>query len=157
VTVCVKGRKCALSNIREEEANLTPEGEFVLQVWQDLPAHYTHIELDEFVIMPNHVHWIIWITEDDHPTVGAGLKPAPTKEVNRHGLPEIVRDFRTFSARRINEHRQTTGTPFWQRGYHDHVIRDEADLHQHRHYIRQNPLKWHLDEYYRLETTYKVP
>jgi len=149
VTVCVKGRKCVLSTIHNEETELTSEGEIVMQVWQDLPVHYLHIELDEFVIMPNHVHEIIWITEDEPPTVGAGLKPAPTKDTKRHGLSEIVRSFKTFSARRINEHRQTTGTPFWQRGCHDHIIRDDRDLHQHRQYIRQNPLKWHLDEYYR--------
>jgi hypothetical protein len=76
--------------------------------------------------------------------VGAGLRPAPTI-VNRYGLPEIIRAFKAFSSRRINELRGTPGIPIWQRNYYEHVIRDEEDLNQIREYIINNPLKWDLD------------
>ena len=76
--------------------------------------------------------------------VGAGFKPAPTP-TKRHGLPEIVRGFKTFSARRINESRRTPGEPVWQRNYYDRIIRDD-ELNRIREYIIDNPLKWDLDK-----------
>jgi REP element-mobilizing transposase RayT len=72
----------------------------------------------------------------------AGLKPAPTK---RHGLPEIVRAFKTFSARRINEMRATPGVRLWQRNYYEHVIRDDAEWNLVREYIVYNPSRWDED------------
>jgi putative transposase len=97
------------------------------------------VELDKFVIMPNHIHGII-ILQD---AVGEGLKPSPTPK--RHGLTEIVRGFKTFSAKSINQHRNTPGIHVWQRNYHEHVIRDEADLCKIREYINNNPLQWDMD------------
>lgn len=72
-----------------------------------------------------------------HP-VRAGLKPAPT-------LPEIVRAFKTFSARRINESRATPGTMVWQRNYYEHVVRGENESNRIREYIANNPLQWEMD------------
>ncbi len=74
----------------------------------------------------------------------AGLKPAPTEK--RHGLPEIIRGFKTFSGRCINELRQKTGCPVWQRNYYERVIRDENELGRAREYIANNPLKWETDK-----------
>ncbi len=100
---------------------LNEYGRIVLSCWNDLPNHYSHVRLDAFQIMPNHTHGIIFI-------VGAGLKPAPTS-TKRHGLPEIVRAFKTFSARGINESRRTPGVSIWQRNYYDRIIRDDDELH----------------------------
>jgi putative transposase len=94
VTVCAHNRACVFGEIVNGEMRLNDAGRMVHAVWEDLPHHYAGIELDAFVVMPNHVHGIIFI-------VGAGFKPAPTK----YGLPEIVRGFKTFSSRRINESR----------------------------------------------------
>jgi REP element-mobilizing transposase RayT len=110
--------------------------------WEDLVNHYSYLELDAFVVMPNHVHATIMITEN--PNVGAGFKPAlPPK---RHALPEIVRAFKTFSARQINEIRRTPGQSVWQRNYYEHVIRNEIDLEEIREYTQNNPSKWLEDE-----------
>jgi REP element-mobilizing transposase RayT len=149
VTICVQDRRSVLGRVVGEDIELRQEGKIVERVWRELPQHYGHVELDQFVVMPNHVHGIVWITDDEPTHVGAGLKPAPTKNAKRHGLPEIIRGFKTFSARRINQLRETTGKAFWQRGYYEHVIRDEDDLYRHRKYIQDNPLKWAADEYYR--------
>jgi REP element-mobilizing transposase RayT len=116
----------------------------VQQTWHDLPNHISNIVLDEFIIMPNHVHGIIRISDHDINRAGledrAGLEPAPTV-----GLPEIVRQLKTFSARRINIRRNTPGQPVWQRNYYDHVIRDEKSLYFIRKYIRENPVNWSDD------------
>lgn len=75
----------------------------------------------------------------DYTMVGAYFVTVP------HPLSEIVRAFKTFSARRINAQRETPGTPAWQRNYYEHVIRDEVALSQIRNYIVHNPAKWDDD------------
>ena len=146
VTICTRNRECLFGDIVDGEMRLNELGIIVQRTWLDLPNHVGGIVLDAFVIMPNHVHGIITITDRGGNTVGAGSEPAPTTRVpNRHGLPEIVRQFKTFSSRRINARRQTPGLPVWQRNYYEHVIRDERSLERIREYIANNPLQWELD------------
>ncbi|UCE65480.1 MAG: transposase [Candidatus Zixiibacteriota bacterium] len=128
VTICTKNRELS---IKTDEIRL-----IIRQVWDNLPDHYDNIILDEFVVMPNHVHGIIIIQDD---AVGADLRSA-------RSLSEIIRAFKSFSTREINKYLKTSGQSFWQRNYYDHVIRDEKDLYSKRKYIRENPLKWELDE-----------
>jgi putative transposase len=87
--------------------------------------------------MPNHIHGIILIND-----VWAGLKPAHTK---RYPLSEIVRAFKTFSARRINTARNAIGVPVWQRNYYEHIIRDNEELNIIREYINNNVINWNSD------------
>lgn len=159
VTICTYQRIHLFGEVVDGEMRLNAFGEIVRQAWFDLPNHYGHVELDAFVVMPNHIHGIIILTADTvgaglkpaptpTPTVGAGLRPAPTPApTKRHPLSEIVRALKTFSARRINALRGTTGTPVWQRNYWEHVIRTERALDAIRRYIIHNPARWHLDRY----------
>jgi putative transposase len=119
---------------------LSSYGQIAHAVWADLPQHYPHITLDSFVVMPNHLHGVIFFAGDA--AVGAGLKPARPAPPMRHGLPELIRAFKTFSARRINEARGTPGTSIWQRNYYEHVIRNERSLDAIREYILTNPQRW---------------
>ncbi|HOK59079.1 MAG TPA: hypothetical protein PKZ07_19890 [Sedimentisphaerales bacterium] len=142
VTICMYDRACLFGAVVDGDMRLNDAGRVVYDVWNDLPNHYGYVELDAFVVMPNHVHGIIVI-------VGAGLKPAPTESKpapTRHGLPEIIRGFKTFSSRRINELRGTPGMPVWQRNYYEHIIRNEESLHRIRSYIANNPIRWYLDQ-----------
>jgi REP element-mobilizing transposase RayT len=75
-------------------------------------------------------------------------QPAPTTSIKQHALPEIVRQFKTFSARRINEQRGTRGAPIWQRNYWEHIIRDEKSYHDIATYIVNNPANWEMDKLY---------
>jgi putative transposase len=152
VTICVREQTCALGDVVNGEMVLSDAGHVVRVCWDDLPNHYPHVQLDAFIIMPNHVHGVIVLVDDDT-VVGAGFKPAPTTKpapapkpaIKRHGLPEIVRAFKSFSARRINEMHDTAGAPFWQRGFYEHIVRNERELDAIRRYILDNPLKWALD------------
>jgi putative transposase len=117
VTSCAQDRACLFGDVANGEMVLNQRERVVQQCWDDLMRHYNGIELDAFVIMPNHVHGIVVITGDvmavkSGVVVGAGLKPAPTA-IKRHGLPEIIRAFKTFSARKINVMRNTPGKPVW--------------------------------------------
>jgi putative transposase len=147
VTVCVRGRECMLGQVIDDQMVLNEAGRIVDAAWRDLPNHYPQVGLDAFVVMPNHVHGIIVLNEDTTSGVGAGFKPAPTgKPTKRHGLPEVVRGFKTFSARRINEYRDTTGSPFWQRNYYEHIIDGDDQMDRIREYINNNPYAWETDE-----------
>jgi REP element-mobilizing transposase RayT len=142
-------------------------GIVVEYTWNDLPNHNKHIHLDNYVIMPNHIHGIILINNHglEFNIVGAGSEPAPTssepaptpsesalpiKKIKSryHGLPEIIRQFKTFSACRINDIRKTRGAKIWQRNYYEHIIRNEHDYNRIQKYIIENPLKWNIDKKY---------
>ena len=123
-------------------------GAVVEGCWAKLPDHYDNVALDAFIVMPNHVHGVIIIKDEPNAAdVGAGFQPAfpSAATARRHGVPEVIRAFKTFSARRINDMRGTTGVPIWQRGFYDHVIRSEAELDRVRTYIDDNPRKWSED------------
>jgi len=143
ITICTKKRSCLFGEIEKDRMNVNHYGEIVRLSWLELPQHYTNVELDVFVIMPNHIHGIISLTD-----VGAGLKPAPTDSSRdkQHGLPEIIRAFKTFSSRQINKFRNMPGTSVWQRNYYEHVIRRDESLSKIREYIETNQLSWALDK-----------
>ncbi len=141
VTICTQHRTCLFGDVLDRAMRLNALGHTVQAVWDALPIHYPHVYLDAFVVMPNHVHGIIALLDES--AVGADFKSAPTE--TRHSLPEIVRAFKTFSARRINERSNTVGQPVWQRNYYEHVIRDEPSLSRIRQYIAENPARWPVD------------
>ena len=159
VTVCTKGRKELFW--KQERAGLGPAptprlnqlGRIVADTWGDLPQYIPDIELDRFVVMPNHIHGIIRLRRDsvsEHAdgsppnSVGAGPRPAGSPVA----LSEVMRQFKSFSARRVNTARGTSGAPVWQRGYHDHIIRNDADYLRIWEYMNTNPAKWREDRFY---------
>ena len=128
ITVCISQRECLLGEIEDGNVILSRYGEVVHFNWFNLTKVYPNIQLDSFVIMPNHIHGIIILTN------------------NRHNLSEVVRGFKTFYARRINQLRSLSGIPVWQRGYYEHIIRNEKTLTKIQEYILNNPYNWETDE-----------
>ena len=152
VTVVTNHRLCLLGDVFDGEMRPNSYGQIVMRCWDDLVHHYPQVSRDEFVVMPNRVHGILILNDVgaglEPNDVGAGLKPAstqPNRSYKRLGLPEIVRGFKTFSARHINALRNTRGVAVWQRNYYEHVIRSERELDGTREYILNNPLQWELD------------
>lgn len=136
VTICSHQRQCLLGEIVDGEMRLSELGQIVRSHWLKLPIHHPHLQLDVFVTMPNHIHGILVLTNSpvgtsfdvqslEHTNVRTA-KPAPTQavgtSVNRYGIPEIVRGFKTFSARQVNQRRKMRGVPVWQRNYYEHII-----------------------------------
>jgi putative transposase len=130
VTICTQHRLCLFGTIKNGRMSLNEYGEIVQAAWDDLPYHYHNINLHEFVIMPNHVHGIV------------GMIDTGEAIAKKHALPEIIRAFKTFSARRINEKCETPGVPLWQRNYYERIIRDELAYTTITDYIRTNPQRW---------------
>ena len=142
VTVCTYNRFEWFGKIENKEMQSNKYAGVIWACWHDLPNHYQNVRLDEFVVMPNHIHGIIIIDN-----VGNGFKPFPTigRSVNapkNHGLSEIMRGFKTFSSRKINEMTINDGKFRWQKSFHDRIIRGEQSLDRIRAYIHNNPLQW---------------
>ena len=120
------------------------------QCWLEIPRHFRDIVLDEWIIMPNHLHGILSIGGEIIRRGTACRAPTPTNE--RFGkstsgsLPTIVRSFKSAATKRINQMRHTPGTHVWQRNYYERVIRNEAELNRLRRYILDNHVQWNMDE-----------
>jgi REP element-mobilizing transposase RayT len=155
ITICTKDKGNILGAVSDGKIHLNETGIIATDCWYDLPNHYPNAQLDSFVIMPNHVHGIIILVDFTVP-VGVGFKPSPTGKKQIYQLTEIVRGFKTFSARRINEIHKRQGNPFWQRNYYEHVVRNSRELYRIHEYIQNNPLKWEMDIENRRKTELKL-
>jgi REP element-mobilizing transposase RayT len=132
VTICTHNRECFLGEIVGGIVHLNQYGKIVAETWQWLEQRYPYIELDAWVVMPNHLHGIIVITDR-------------FADLKRKSLGRLVGAFKTVSAREINQLRQMSGCPVWQRDFYDRINRNERSLERIRQYIADNPLKWHED------------
>jgi REP element-mobilizing transposase RayT len=144
VTLCTKDRTHVFGEILKGEMCLNPLGGIVHECWNDLPNHYAAIELDAFVVMPNHVHGIIFIVDPVGPIHESTL-PKTTRERRTMLLSKTIGRFKMNSAKRINEMRDTSGTPVWQRNYFEHIVRNDKSLNRIREYIAANPHRWQHD------------
>lgn len=146
VTICVQNRGCLLGEVVDGVMQVKRPGEVVAACWQALPRHFSAVELDAFVIMPNHIHGIITIVGAKHLGTAANASPQPPHGTSSGSLAAVIQNFKSVSARKINLARATPGSPVWQRNYYEHIVRNQADLHRIREYVANNPLKWDLDQ-----------
>ena len=135
-------RECLFGEVVDSEMQLNQFGIIVERAWMDLPSHYPQVTLEAFVVMPNHVHGIVVINE-----CRGGSHTRPYRMI-QHGLPEIVRAFKSFSAMRINQLQERDRVAVWQRSFYDHIIRNEQDFRNIWEYIHNNPQKWQDDEFH---------
>jgi putative transposase len=140
VTICVTKRKCSLGSVVNGIFQLSKYGKIAADSWKWLQDHYSFVKLDEWVIMPNHLHGIV--------VLGDSWSESPSDLMGRirsKPLGRLIGAFKTVSTKKINVIRQMEGVPFWQRNFYDHVIRDEDSLNRIREYIVTNPQRWELD------------
>ncbi len=141
ITVCTKDRqnyfldKCVI--------------EMIEKWWYILPDKFLNVEIDKFVVMPNHIHGIINIV-----TVGANQGVCPNVKQGEHaGLPlqKIIQWYKTMTTNEyIRNVKNLKWRPFdgklWQRNYYEHIIRNRSELNRIRLYILNNPIKWKIDK-----------
>ena len=134
ITICTEERHPYFKNF--------PDLYQVIQTqWNGLEKRLPEIKLDKFVIMPNHVHGIIFLVESTHE-----LPPQlPLQRRQNMLLSKAIGYFKMNSARQINQILKRSEKPFWQRSYYERVVRNENELKRIREYIQNNPLKWELD------------
>lgn len=147
LTICTHGHQCLLGTISPVGAihespatRLSPAGTIVEQYILRLPDRFPRAAVESYVIMPNHIHLLLTLSP---PEVRA-IHESPLR--GRSQLSKVVGYLKMNSSRDIR--RTLPVGEVWQRGYHDHIVRDEADLLRIWTYIENNPLKWELDRYY---------
>jgi REP element-mobilizing transposase RayT len=152
ITICTGEKETFFGEIIHEKILLSPLGVIVQEEWKRTERIRPNVTLDEFVIMPNHFHAIVCIRKghlqktEPVETPRWGVSSTEPRRWKPGTLGAIINQFKgkcTKCIRRI-------GYPdfAWQRGYYDHIIRDEGDLRRTRHYIHLNPMKWSLDPYH---------
>jgi len=166
VTICTANREYRFGEIDDGAMKLNDAGQAVNRCWNDIPNHFPHATLDEFLFMPNHINGIVFINNTPH-TVGTknfsspknvsrakGFSPLPLSPHSSPSLPQgtsktigsIVRGFKIGVTKWIRQH--TSIHDVWQRNYWEHVIRNDTELDETRQYIQNNPKQWELDDLY---------
>ena len=125
VTVCSKDKQCIFGTIKDDKMYKTSLGVLIEESLINIKQHYNNILVDKYVIMPNHIHYIISILEN--------------KTAN---LSNIINQFKGYVSKQ-------SGKSVWQKSFYDHVIRNDSDYLRVWEYIEENVLKWSLDEYYK--------
>jgi REP element-mobilizing transposase RayT len=149
VTICSAGKRPIFGSIRDGKTALSPIGEIVRSEWVALTERFTGLVLDQFVVMPNHLHGVLAFVSH----VG-GASPAPTT-ANTTGKPggaspsptlfEVIGAFKSISTIKVNKFMRRRGVPLWQRSYYEHIVRTGEDVRKIQRYILENPLMWSLD------------
>lgn len=146
ITICTHDKKCIFWESEQHatvgEAISLPPGNIILSAYgkiteeaiKAIPEHYSQIELMQYVIMPNHVHMILFITYDN-----GRLIASPTN------ISTVVGHMKRHVSKKI-------GMPIWQTSFYDHIIRNEKDYIKIAEYIHENPNKWQEDRFYMSNT-----
>lgn len=155
VTVVTWQRKNLFGNIVDGEIVLDVYGEIIQKWWDDIPVHFPNVETGAFVIMPNHIHGIVVIGDTrrsavlapdvgvQNSTGGGGTPPLPGRKPT---LGQVVAYFKYQSTKEMNSLAGNgVTTKFWQRNYHDRVIRNEGEMSRIWDYIESNPAWWETD------------
>src|SRR5712671_3102965 len=148
VTICAQDQACLFGNVADGCMCLNDAGHILAGLWNDIPARIADVEIDTFVMMPNHVHGIIVLPDAAN---GVTTRGAST-------LGEVVAAFKSATTVHYIRGVKTTAWPafrrrLWQRNYFEHVVRDEKALDRIRRYIVENPARWAFDD----ENPEKVP
>ena len=143
VTICTADRQGPLGQVEGMEVRLSALGQIAAACWRAIPDHFEDVELDAFVVMPNHVHGIV-VIGDGRARHASPLPAAPIGS-QRQSLGLIVGAYKSAVARRVNETGGTPGAAVWQRNHYEHVIRSEQQLSRIRRYVEANPANWMLD------------
>jgi putative transposase len=154
VTICTQQRECLFGEVRCDEMQLSHAGRAIQMAWEELPRRFEGVDLDAFVVMPNHVHGILVVFGG--PGGREGRDPGGGEhKVRPHGtLPgtvgRIVQAFKSISTLEYAAGVKQYGWPsfqgrLWQRNYYEHIIRDEETLNLIREYISTNPARWAQD------------
>jgi putative transposase len=162
VTICTKNREIFFGKIKNGKMILNEYGEMAEKCWLEIPDHFLNCFIDEFVIMPNHIHGILIIENNEIVgnngivgdngiignrgiVVGNNDRCSLRRNRNMQLLPKIISQFKSSVTREIRK--QFENFEFqWQKSFHDHIIRDEKSLNNIRQYIIDNPLRWDMDE-----------
>jgi REP-associated tyrosine transposase len=137
VTICTLDRVCYFGEVTEGQVALSTAGEIVAEEWQTIPRDHPRVILDEWIVMPNHLHGIL---------IFQGWPEKAKDAVKKERLPAeslgaVIGQFKSDATKRIRWNLRQRGFA-WQPRFHDTILRDPEDLERVRAYIRDNPRRW---------------
>jgi REP element-mobilizing transposase RayT len=141
VTICSHRNREVFGCVRGETVQHNAYGQIVGDCWTEIPQHFPHVELDGWIVMPNHLHGILLVTTD---TFASGVLPQFGTS-KRGSVAIIINRFKGAVTRRVTAlRREQNRAPVivWQKSFHDRVIRDARELEIKRRYIAENPIRW---------------
>ncbi|MBZ0275302.1 MAG: transposase [Anaerolineae bacterium] len=153
VTLCCHQRTSFFGHIMDGDMRLNETGELAAECWLAICNHFPSVDLDGWVIMPNHMHGILVLTADPVGTHHVGTRySASTNSASTNTastpLGHIINTYKGAVTRAARRHHDEPEWRLWQTRYHDHIIRNEADLNRIRQYIVTNPARWETDSLY---------
>ena len=141
ITICTQDRRKLLSRVVGDDVlgvpknvELLPHGKIVEKYINQLNDFYEGVKVEGYVIMPNHIHIMLFVSENGTPRTSS-----PTKQTS--AASQFVSTFKRFC-------NKDYGKNIWQRGFYDHIIRNHEDYEEHVKYIYENPTRWYYDELY---------
>lgn len=137
VTICMKNRNEFFSHIVNSELILTKFGKILDDVWNNLPKYY-NVELDYYIVMPDHFHGIVIIDNTLNVKDDKGKDPLT--------LSDIIGKFKSYSSRKIRNLLVNKDEFEWQKSFYDRIIRNDKELYNIRKYIQENPLRWDIEK-----------
>jgi putative transposase len=149
VTICTKNREKLFGEVVNGEMMLNYVGKITEQCWLKISIHFPYISLDKFVIMPNHIHGILEIVNNDSDVGNAHVR-SKNNDRTKMSLSKVIQGFKSSVTRKIlypeQERIYAFPTKFsWQKSFHDRIIRNETELNKIREYIHKNPANWEQD------------
>jgi len=165
ITICIHNHHCLFGNIENRKMQPNPFGQIARDQWYELPNRFPDLELDAFVVMPNHVHGIL-ILDDTvssgliETNVGAGFTPALVPESGRAtarvaptSVSKIIGMYKSLVLHHAIQYIKSNCPDMllgklWQRGFYDHIVRDHRSYEKIANYIINNPTNWHNDKFY---------
>ncbi len=157
VTICTANREHYFGKIIDREIQLSPVGKLAQQFWDEIPQHFSFVQLEAFVVMPNHVHGIITINKNNEQTRqslaskdDSNQTPGEQRLRNpeKHSLSSIIGSYKSIVTK---QSRQTNPIFSWQTRFHDHIIRDHEEFARINNYIEMNVENWEDDCFYNNE------
>jgi REP element-mobilizing transposase RayT len=151
VAICTKNWEFIFGSIAEDKVKLTGIGKIAKRYWLEISEHFQNVKLDEYIIMPNHLHGILVIENQSRDAINrvstdkGGITKSHNPMLSENSLSKIMRWYKARSTFEINKMRGKLRFT-WQSRFYDHVIRNEESLLRIREYIHRNPLKWDIDE-----------
>jgi len=149
VTICIKNRFKCFGEIKSGKMVFNKLGKIAEKCYLEIPNHFPDVFLDEFVIMPNHVHVIIE-TGADNASVGnaemrSKIKNNEKIDRTKMLLSKAIHGFKASVTKEINRMKDYNVEFGWQKSFYDHIIRNEISLNKIREYIQTNPQMWERD------------
>ena len=151
VTLCTHQKSKLFGSIYDGEMSLSVLGELVREEWQHIAQLRSLVQLDDCVVMPNHLHGLVIIEETYDNGVDSGdiaNMSERTHTLQAGSLGAIISQFKAAVSRRAWPSLVERGCPIWQRNYYDHIVRNESTLNAIRRYIMENPARWAEDSLY---------